>query len=251
MKVNFNLNNYNLKSFQTRVNNSCQTQPLQMKPSFCGDVFVPSKQEENFVCVGKGQVYNKKLKEKVTVNILKQKEKDFLTTYHFVPTNKEKPCGYVTLALIDDPKKFDFWYEGHEKKVLEDYPELGIVGPRVVVDYLKNSDESEYAGIGVLADKIGVKHCLDNGFPPLIISEAAKNSHIAHYKRGKRFLPLESYTSEYKFFMDKYGTADVNAIIKTSIEQSNGEKLDIRDWPNLIMRLSEEKVEQYKKELRK
>lgn len=248
MKVNFSLNNFNPIYRQQKT--TYQTKPRQIQPSFCGDTFVLSKKpvvDDLYLDIG--HIYNKKTKEDVVVEILKEKNEHFITTYHFVSPTSKKYHGYVTLALLDEPKKYDSCYEGYEKKVLDDYPELDIVGPRAIVDYLRNNDEQEYGGVGLLADKLGVKHCLDNGFPPLIISEAAKNSHIAHYKRGKRFLPLKPESNEYKFFMERYGTADVNKIIKTSLEQSNGEKLDIREWPNLIMRLSEEKVEQYRKEL--
>ncbi len=250
MKIGLNCYNYILKSSQQKKNLLYSTRSRQIQPNFCGDCFVPSvKSLRNDGYVGKGEIHDKENKDKLPVNIYKMNEADFITTYKFLSTKDSEQVGHVTFALLDEPKKYDSCYEGYEKKVLDDYPELDIVGPRLVVDYLKNNNEQKYGGVGLLADRLSVKHCLDNGFPPLIISEAVKNSHIAHYKRGKRFLPLKPESDEYNFFMKKYGSADVNMIIKTGLEQSNGEKLDISDWPDLIMRLSDEKINEYKKML--
>lgn len=250
MNISFNIfNNYKLQ----KLTNKTITNP--QKISFRGgvDTFEHSSNTKPCFYIGSGNLINKTNKEKVPVDIYMTNDTSTVSTYHFMSkTDKKKKYGYVTLATLKEPQKHKSSYEGTEQKVLDDYPNQGIVGPRVIVDMLENNAKNEITGVGFLADKIGVKHCLDNNIkPPLIISEAMKNSHIAHYKRGKRFLPLEKGSDEYKFFKEKYGTANVNKVISNILKTSNGEKQDISDWPPLIMKLSDEKVNQYIKELKR
>ena len=55
--------------------------------------------------------------------------------------------------------------------------------------YIKNQNPTLYKGFGKVADQIEVEHCLKRNIEtPLITSEAKFNTHIAHFKRGKRYI---------------------------------------------------------------
>ena len=57
------------------------------------------------------------------------------------------------------------------------------------VMYIKNQNPKLYKGFGKTADQIEVEHCLKRNIEtPLITSEAKFNTHITHFKRGKRFI---------------------------------------------------------------
>jgi len=187
MNISFNIfNNYKPQ----KLINKTITNP--QKISFRGvDTFEYSSNTKPCFYIGSGNLINKTNKEKVPVDIYKTNDTKTVSTYHFMAPKGKNKYGYVTLAVLKEPQKHKSSYEGYEQKVLDDYPEQGIVGPRVIVDMLENDSKGEVGGVGFLADKMAVRHCLEHGInPPLIVSEALPNSHIAHYKRGKRFLPL-------------------------------------------------------------
>ena len=57
------------------------------------------------------------------------------------------------------------------------------------VMYIKNQNPDLYKGFGKVADQIEVEHCLKRDIEkPIIKSEAKFNTHIMHFKRGKRFI---------------------------------------------------------------
>lgn len=202
--------------------------------------------------VANGTIFDRKLNKPVDVTVLKINKNENETTYRFVSKNRKKEYGYVDLTLCKKIKDFENVYYGSDACLLKDYPQYGINGPRVIVDYLQNNNDSRYSGIGKLADKITVKHCLDNGIKPVIISIADWDSHVAHYKRGKRYLPLESGTKTYNFFMKKYGTTDVNQLLEKLIKEAeqNDEKVDISDWNPIPMYMPKELAQKYVKELK-
>ena len=202
--------------------------------------------------VASGTIWDRKLNKHVDVVVLKTNKNRTETTYHFVSKNRKKEYGYVDLTLCKNIKDFEYVYFGSDECLLKDYPEYGIKGQRVIVDYLQNNNDSRYSGIGKLADKITVKHCLDNGIKPVIISIADWDSHVAHYKRGKRYLPLEPGTKTYNFFMKKYGSTDVNQVLEKLVEEAelNEEKVDISCWNPIPMYMPKELAQKYVKELK-
>ena len=213
-------------------------------------------QPQNFekctdVPVASGVIYDRKLNKPIKVTVLKTDAKKNETTYRFVSKNLKKEYGYLNLTLCKKPKDFEYSYIGSDACLLKNYPEYGIRGARVIVDYLENHNDSRYAGIGRLADKIAVKHCLDNNIKPVIISIADWDSHVAHYKRGKRYLPLVPDTTEYKFFKEKYGSTDVNSILEKLVNESelNNEKIDLKDWFPIPMYMPQKLAQKYVKEL--
>lgn len=210
----------------------------------------------------KGTIYKKVLNNKtgktekvpMQVDIAKSQEKTGVSYYFLNPENHEE-IGFV---VIDDWQKarrnylldFDATYNS---KLLEDYPELGILGDRISIYYLQNNEESKYCGIGKLADRIAIEYCLQEGIEPNIISLADTNSHVAHYKRGRRFLPVTPEdTINYRVFLEKYGTDDPNKIIEARIAAAiDGQKVDTTDLSGLYMYMPQEIIDKYIEEIKK
>lgn len=211
-----------------------------------------ASEKDKEVPVATGLIWDRRKNKPVNVTVLKSNGTQYETTYRFMSENLKKEYGYLNLTLCKKPKDFEYMYIDDDKCLLKDYPEFSIKGARVVVDYLENHNDSRYSGIGKLADKMTVKHCLDNKIKPVVISIADWDSHVAHYKRGKRFLPLVPDTRAYKFFMDKYGSADVNEILKKLVEKSEltGETVDISGWHPIPMYLPQALAQKYEKELK-
>lgn len=190
--------------------------------------------------------------EPVKVVILKSTNNEEKYSYHFMSENLEKEYGYVELS-----NRFDLEEERLTASILDcplllDYPEYGIVGPRVTVNYLKNQDDKHYGGIGKLADKLSVKHCLENNIKPIIVSIADKNSHAAHYLRGKRFLPLYDDSCAKEFFHKRYGSDDLNKIMENLIKQSKqtDEKINVKGWGYLPIYMPQDIVQKYEKQIK-
>lgn len=202
--------------------------------------------------VSRGEIFDRKNNKPVKVTIMKSSGSKYETTYHFMSQNLKEEYGYVAFTLCKKPRSREFKDMVLEQELLKNYPEYGIKGARIIVDFLLNHNDTRYKGIGKLADKMAVKHCLDNNIKPVIISEADWGSHIAHYKRGKRFLPLEPESAAYQYFLRNYGTTDVNAVIEKLIkeEEKNGEKINIKQWNPIFMYLPKELAQKYAKELK-
>lgn len=184
-----------------------------------------------------GQIYEKvidnatgkTIKKPIEVDIEIEERKSWdQTVYHFKHNDRE--VGYVILEEhLNIPE---------EEKIFlltSDIPQFGIVGDRIIVKHLMNLNESRYAGIGELADRISVQHCNKLGIKPVIISEAAYNSHAAHYKRGKRYL----YSDE---------NNNPNEIVRKTIEETpEGEKCNTGYLGMLIAYMPEELVAKIQK----
>ncbi len=197
-----------------------------------------------------GFIWDKEKNKAVKVVILKSTYGKNDTAYHFMSPNLKKEYGYVYLSLCKKPK------EAYAMSILDneiylDYPKQHITGPRVVVNYLQNNNDSKYGGIGKLADKITVRHCLENGIEPVIVSVADCDSHVAHFLRGKRFLPLTKDSHQQKFFMKKYGSTDVNKILEKLIDEAEHKekKVDLTGWGFTPMYMPRELAQKYAKEL--
>ncbi len=197
-------------------------------------------------------LWDKKRGRRIKIVILSSNSGKFETAYHFMSPKLDKEYGYVN--LVDYFGKLPDKYKNNfaEDELFKDYKDQGIVGPRVIVDYLENFDDKSVGGVGKLADKLAVKHCLDNNIEPNIISVADFNSHVAHYLRGKRFFPLEKYSAAYDYFQCFYKETDVNKILAKLIEHSKntGDRIDIHQWGILPMYMPKELAHKYIEELK-
>ena len=101
-----------------------------------------------------------------------------------------------------------------------------------------------------MADQLEIEYCLKNKINPLILSEADPGSHIAHYKRGKRFFPLRDGDYAKDFFTQKYNCSNVNTIISKLLTENGDKKIDISDWPCINMCLSKSAVAKYLKQIK-
>lgn len=181
------------------------------------------------------------------ISIAKSQE-DNSTTFHILD-KKRNEIGYV---IICDWKKFpdleDEKEEGNSV-YLEDYPELGIVGDRITIDYLQNNNDKIYSGIGKVADQIAIEYCLKEGLTPNIISLADTGSLIAHYKRGRRYFKIEknSPLTNYETFIKKYGTDAPNEVIKKRLKESQkyGRPVNCNDLAELYMYMPQEIIQKY------
>ena len=193
-----------------------------------------------------GQIYDRKTGEPIDVFIVKAHDtrSESIDSFHFFSKDLQKEYGYVDL---------DKDYSHHCYDMEKDYPELGIAGDRIIVDWLENSKESFVSGVGRLADKVAVKYCMDNDITPNIISMPGYESHIAHYKRGKRFIPPQQGEREYEFLMNTYGNPNPNEVLEKLIKDSEetGEKADISKWCEYMFTiyLPKNLVEKYKREI--
>lgn len=166
--------------------------------------------------------------------------------FHFLSEDLEAEYGYVYLSKKMKRTLYDTILDS---EIMEDYHDLGIVGPRVIVKYLQNWNDKKHGGIGKLADMLAVKYCIDSQIKPVIVSLADKGSPVAHYLRGKRFLPLEKDSFEYTNFKKIYGTADPNIVMEQMIKTS-AEKIQVDNCWNLLgMYMPKEIIEKYSKML--
>lgn len=184
---------------------------------------------------------------KTAIVFSKLKEEDY--AFNFMSEDLNKSYGYVDFTKLKIPE-FSFYY-GYRDEMVRNWVEEGIVGERIIVNYLKNFDEKKIGGIGKLSDKMLVKFCLDNNMQPNIVAEADSGSHVAHYLRGRRFFELESTSLGYNFFMSKYGTADINKILEKLIKESKltGIPVNLCGWGVAAMYMPKKIVEKYISEL--
>lgn len=207
--------------------------------------------QEKDVPVACGVIFDRRRHKTEDVIVLRCNTSKNETTYRFMSKSLRKEYGYVEFTLCKNPDELAPVYLGGER-LLKNYPEYGIEGPRVIVEWLENHNDSRYSGMGKLADKIAVKHCLDNNIKPVIISEADWGSHVAHYKRGKRFLPLTQDMPMYSFLKERYGTSDVNEILRQLVAKSEmtGEYVNIMKWQPITMYMPQELAQKYANELK-
>lgn len=166
------------------------------------------------------------------------------TTYYFFDDKTKKELGRVEINTIKNARIHNFYEDLWSDPIEKDYPEFGIVGNRISINYLENSYPDEYSGIGEAADQIAIEYCINNNIPLQLVSEAEKGSVIAHYKRGRKFLPVEG--RDYRKFMDNFGTNDPNKIIEERIKQNPDNKnIYCDDIYKTYMYMPEEVVEKY------
>lgn len=80
-------------------------------------------------------------------------------------------------------------YTVKDNRIPVGYVDLQDTQRGCYVMYIKNQNPDLYKGFGKVADQIEVEHCLKRYIEkPIIKSEAKFNTHIMHFKRGKRFI---------------------------------------------------------------
>lgn len=200
------------------------------------------------------QKVGKRKKQPLDVVVLKSTDKAE-TSFYFMTKDLKEQVGFLKITdpqLMKKISKQDFNNDLKGFYLLDDFPEYGVKGKRILVDYLKNLDEEKYSGIGVLADRVCVEYCMQRKIKPMILSESLMDTgkdnapHIAHYKRGKRFLPLRDKGAK-DVFEDLYGETDTNKVIEKLLERKKGKKIDTSDWGLAPMYLPENKVKEYVK----
>ena len=228
---------------------------------FCVKTKTPQKIKAMHNNLNKGVVYKKIVNqttgkpEKVPLVVdIAESHDGISTSYYFLEPDTKEEIGFV---VIDDWRKkfFDITnsYELENTRLLDDFPKQHIEGDRISIDYLQNNDESKYCGIGKLADQIAVEYCLQEGIEPNILSIAETNSHAAHYKRGRKFLPVDKFDKDidYYEFVKTYGTNDPNKIIEKRIACTpKGQKVDTSDLYGLYMYMPQDIVQKYLEQIK-
>ena len=216
---------------------------------FLGKTFVVEYDPDNY-----DYIFDKKSNRREKVMILTghyDKKPDEIS-FHFMSKDLSKEYGYVHLSRHLDPKTDIRNNHFIDEELFRNYPAYKIAGPRVFVEYLKNWNPAQKGGIGKLADKLAVKYCLDNNIKPVIVSNADRGSHVAHYLRGKRFLPPEKDSSSYNYLKERYGCTNLNRILQKLVKESEieGERIDLGDLGIFPMYMPEELAKKYEEELK-
>lgn len=190
-----------------------------------------------------------KIENKPYEAFVAESSNEWQTTYHFLSKDKKTEIGYVKIddwsKLTDDCPLFGYY---KDSALLDNYPELGITGKRISIDFLQNNYEGLYGGIGKVADQAAIEYCLKNNFKPNITSVADYNSHSAHYNRGRRFFEIQKNDPDIDAyeFLESFGTLDPNKIIAERIAQTpKGEKIDTRDLCALYMYMPQSQINAY------
>lgn len=197
----------------------------------------------------KDHATGKLIKTPCEVYVAESVKDGWQTTYHFIEKDLKTEAGYVTIDDWSKLKKDSCYWEVYENSaLLDNYPELGITGKRVSIEYLQNNNEELYAGIGAAADQIAVEYCLKNGFKPNITSVADYESHIAHYNRGRRFFEISKNDIDIDAyeFLEQFGTLKPDKIIEKRIAAAkSGERIDTSDLGALHMYMPQEIIQKY------
>lgn len=188
-------------------------------------------------------LFDKVNKKPIKTVILKTTDDINSISYNFMSENLKKEYGYLNFSHHENIDNICF------DELLQDRPEQGIIGSKIVIDYVQNWDDANVGGIGHLADKLAVKYCLDNDFPVNIVSVADRGSHLAHYLRGKRFFPLEENSISWNYYKENFGETDINKILeKEASSRLKNEKINL-DMGFLPMYMPKELANKYVKEL--
>ncbi len=185
------------------------------------------------------------------VRVLTSSDNEWTTTYHFMSNDLKKEVGYVSIGdyrLLEKNNKNEFLRtKFYDRPLLKNYKRQGVTGDRIKILYLQNSDDTVYSGIGLLADRLAVEYCLKNNLPLNIVSDADIGSHIAHYKRGKRFLPFTKGWYNSAAFFEKYNDLNPNRVIRNLLFSSvkNNEMIDLSGLGALPMYLPKKLAQKY------
>ena len=172
------------------------------------------------------------------------------TTYHLVEDGTKREIGYITICDLTKVKKNSYSSFLFNENLMKDYPEHGIVGNRIAIDYIENNYQSDFSGIAKITDQIAIEYCLKNNIKPCIISESDVNAHIAHYKRGRHFFLPEEEKIEKKFIR-QFGTDNPNIILQERLELADGKKVNCSDLGQLFTYMPESVIQQYIEKIKK
>lgn len=173
-----------------------------------------------------------------------------ISTYCLFDEKTKQRIGYVKLDDIKKGINYNFYEAESDSPIQKDYPQYGIIGDRISIDFVENFCPDEYSGIGEVADQIALEYCLKENLPLQIVSEAEQGSVIAHYKRGRKFLPVEQ-KKFLKIFMENFGTNDPNLVIEKRIKENPGNKnIYCKDIYRTYMYMPKEVVEKYLKRIK-
>lgn len=190
-------------------------------------------------------LFDKENKQPIETRILKTTDNANSIGYNFMSKDLQEEYGYLHFTVYKDSKTKPMAFE----ELLEDRPEQGIVGPKIVVEYVQNWYSEKIGGIGRLADKLIVKYCLENNLPINIVSVADRGSHMAHYLRGKRFFPIEEGSYLWRYYEEKFGTADINKMLEENKPQKNRHEIVRLDLGFLPMYMPKNLADKYAREL--
>lgn len=149
---------------------------------------------------------------------------------------------YDNISAIPKMTQYNF-FDGHKQV---GYVHLSDLANGCYVDFVENLEPKLYKGVAAFADQLEVEHCLERGLKHFeIVSCAALNSHAIHYLRGKRFAPVLDFPG-IKRLMEKFGTVDVEKIVKTIIENTpKGQEYDTKAIGNVRMYMPKDMIEHY------
>ena len=197
----------------------------------------------------KGIIYKKVKDEDGNVTEKIPVEVDIVKQYDsFCFVRDGKILGYVQLTYVpeEDRKdvKHDYLYRNYKKE--------GIIGDRIIVDYLKNKYEDKYCGMGHLGDLVAVDACNKLGIEPNVVSESVPDAAPLHYMRGKRFVPYKKYLDRYdRKSKDIFGKSP-NETVKKIIENTpKGERFDTSEITQMpLMYMPKEMIKELEEELK-
>ncbi len=179
----------------------------------------------------------------VTLNLAESKD-NYRTFYHFLEPDTNKEVGFVAIADWNKakdsiPYKMGMFDEG----LIKNYPQLGVTGDRVSIDYVKNNNERLYAGVGNLADRLAIEYCLKHNLKPNVTLTASENAHSAHFQRGYRFVPVANFNG---------ASFDPNKVVASRIKYNDvGKRVNTRNLGNLYMYMPQEVVKKHLAEIQK
>jgi len=254
MKINPVQFNFIQPKPQSRV-----TCPLRMKPALKADTVSFSgftddssiSKLNSLVPKHKGIIYKKITDENGNVREKVPVEVDIVKTEPNVFMFKKdgRVLGRVELNYIpaEECDKSPF------AVLSKTYKDEDIVGDRLEVQYIYNNDEKEYGGIGHLSDLVEVAVCKELGIKPNIVAYSFEDVAPLHYKRGKRFIPYEKYSSECEMDMYDLRGKNPNDTVREIVESTpKGEKFNTSSIPSefLVMYMPKERVKELEEELK-
>ncbi len=158
----------------------------------------------------------------------------------------EKPDGGV-FKLYDSSNEYvgKGWFGFLKRKdkdkfssiTTESFSKLGLTGNKIYIKYLENAQPEKYSGVASLLEKTIIEYCLRKNLNPKVVFNAGANSHVAHFKRGARFLPCKT----------KEGLLiDINKLVKNIIAVTpDGSKCRTDGIGLVPAYLPKEKIQEY------
>ena len=208
-----------------RMNNGLQTDVVSFSGIF--DIFkkekteTPKKTLNDCVPKHKGIIY-KKVKDE-NGNVIKKVPVEA----DIVKIGASDFEFEVDREIVGGVRMSYFKKEGRKNNysdLYHNYRKEGVVGDRILANYIYNCKGDGYCGVGHLADLVEVAACKELGIKPNVVSHSVPEAAPLHYMRGKRFIPFKKYRSYYYYF---YNKKNPNDMVKEIIENTpKGQKFD-------------------------